>query len=85
MITWTITQLERDATNSGVLTAHWRGNKWIENFHPESPYGLTKLNQSPNCHDAEAIEYIKHTGFVDRYYADDARLLTTILWGAQVL
>lgn len=80
-----ILKVEDDLGRAVGEIASTSGDKWIENFHPESPYGLSKMNQSPSCHDAEAVEYIKHTGFVDRHYADDARLLTTILWGAQVL
>ena len=50
MITWTIAQLERDATDEGVLTAHWRVTK-TEDGDTTGSYGTCSFAPDPDASD----------------------------------
>ena len=66
MITWTITQLERDAANSGVLTAHWRVTK-TEDGDTTGTYGTCSLTPDPDA-----------SGFIPFADLDEATVLSWV-------
>lgn len=83
MITWTIAQLERNSTNGGVITAHWRVQA-VDGEYTAASYGTCGFTPDPTDPSFIAFENLTEADVLAWVYEavnkeeTESRLLTEI-------